>query len=294
MCAVTIDRERPQPERNQRMKPIFEHLDYRNFMKDAFDRRKAESPFFSYRAMAEILGLDTSNVFRILHGEAHLPARCQPQALQFLGLAGRSAEFFLLLIAYARERGAKAKKEILEKALSLRDVARRQLEEEHLASYFGNWWIVAVRSLLEVTEGRCHPHEIASRLSPAIPVEEVERALEVLQKLKLVKKGSSDRLVLTEAHLTAGGELKTKAVRKFQTQVLALAAESLERFPKERRDVSTLTLAVDGEATLEIQEILRECRRQIQNRVEEARKPDRVMQISMAFFPVAPAEETPK
>ena len=273
------------------MKPVFEYLDYRNYLKDAFDERKANDPFFSYRMLAEFLGLDTSNVFRILHGESQLPARCQSRALEFLGLSGRSAEFFILLIGYARERGAKAKKEILEKALSLRDVARRQLEEEQLAVYFGNWWVVAVRSLLEVLDGRNVPSELSKRLVPAVSEADIERALGALKELGLVKKASSGRLLLAEPHVTAGGEVRTKAVRQFQKQILSLASDSIERFPRDQRDVSTLTLAVDARAFAEIREIIRECRRQIQKRVEEAKAPDRVMQLAMAFFPLAPASE---
>ena len=106
-----------------------------------------------------------------------------------------------------------------------------------------------------------------------------------------MKKASSGRLMLTEAHLTAGGEEKTQAIRQFQRQIMTLASESLERFPRDERDVSTLTLAVDKDGFMEILEMLRECRRQVQKRVEESRKPDRVMQLAMAFFPLAPAKE---
>jgi len=134
--------------------------------------------------------------------------------------------------------------------------------------------------------------ELAKRLVPPVPATEVEKSLKILESLGLVKKASSGRLMLSEAHLTAGGKLQNKAIRKFQKQILALASDSLDRFPREERDVSTLTVAVDALAFSEIREILRECRRQIQKSVEEAKKPDRVMQISMAFFPLAPAEGT--
>jgi uncharacterized protein (TIGR02147 family) len=274
------------------MKPVFEYLEYRSYLKDTFDERKASNPFFSYRVLSESLGLDTSNLFRILHQEAHLPVRCQPQTLEFLGLSGRSAEYYGMLIAYARERGSKSKQEILEKALSLRDVSRHQLEEQQLATYFGNWWVAAIRSLLEVTEGSCVPSDLSRRLSPPVSEAAVEDSLKILEELGLVRKASSGRLVLAEAHVTAGGELRTKAVRQFQKQILALASESLERFAREERDVSTLTLALDASTFSQIREILRECRRQIQKCVEEAKKPDRVMQLSMAFFPLAPAEAT--
>ena len=272
------------------MRPVFEYLDYRDILKEAFEERKAGFPLFSYRMLAESFGLDTSNVFRILQGDAHLPARCQSRAIEFLGLSGRSSEYFLLLIAYARERNAKARKEILEQAMALRDVSRRKLVDQELA-YYRDWWVVAVRSMLEVVDGRVRPAEIAARLSPSVTEAEVAKALELLLDLGLAKKASSERFVLSEVHLTAGGEKKTEAVRGFQRQILALAAESLERFPREQRDVSTITFAVDQSAFVEIREMLRECRRQVQKRIEESKNPDRVLQLAMALFPLSPALE---
>lgn len=268
------------------MKPVFEYLDYRVYLKEAYEERKSESPFYSYRMMAEAFGLFPSNVFRILHGDGHLPARCHSRALEFLGLSGRSAEYFLLLVSYARERSAKAKGEILEKAMTLRDVARHPLETSEL-EYFSNWWTCVVRALLEITDGRAVPGELAGCTVPAVAEADVRASLKLLVELGLVKKASSGRLVPAQAHLTAGGPAKARAVRGFQRQILALASESLERFAPDDRDVSTLTLSMDELAFREIRELVRECRRQIQKRVEECRDSDRVMHLSMAFFPAA-------
>lgn len=268
------------------MKPVFEYLDYRAVLRDAYEERKSESSFYSYRMMAESFGLFPSNIFRILHGEGHLPARCQSRALEFLGLSGRSAEYYLLLISYARERTAKAKSEILEKAMTLRDVARRPLEAQEL-EYFSRWWTAVLRALLEITEGRAVPAELARCMIPPVEETEIQTALALLQELGLVKKASSGRLLPAQAHLTAGGPAKAQAVRGFQRQILALAAESLERFKPDDRDVSTLTLSMDENAFREIRELVRECRRQIQKRVEECRASDRVLHLAMAFFPAA-------
>lgn len=269
------------------MRPVFDYLDYRDILKEAYEERKVASPLFSYRMLADIIGIDSSNLFRILQRDAHIPLRCQSRTVEFLGLTNRAAEYFLLLIAYARERNAKARKDILEKAISLRDVSRRQLQDQDLA-YYRDWWVVAVRSLLEVVDGRVQPAEIASRLTPPVPEADVSRALALLLELGLVKKASSGRLLLTEAHLTSGGsEKRIEAVRSFQRQILSLASESLERFPREQRDISTITFAVDEEAFTEIRGMLLESRRQIQKRIEESKKPDRVLQLAMALFPLA-------
>jgi len=269
-----------------KMRSIFEYLDYRDLLRDAFEDRKATSGLYSYRMMAEALGQDTSNIFRILQKDAHLPARCQSRAIEYLGLTGRSAEYFVLLIAYARERNQKARHEILDKAMALRDVACRDLVDRELA-YLRDWWSAAIRSLVEVTKGRGQPALLSKMLHPEVPEADVARSLELMLDLGLLKKASSGRMVLAEAHLNAGGDEKAQAVRHYQRQILALASESLERWPREARDVSTLTLAVDEPAFAEITLMLREFRQQIQKRVEEATHPDRVMQLSMAFFPVA-------
>lgn len=274
------------------MRPVFEYLEYRDILKDAYEERKSSMPLFSYRMMGDRLGIDGSYLFRILQKDLHLPARCQPRAIEFLGISGRAAEYFMLLAAYQRERSARAKQTILEKALSLRDVERSVLQDKELA-FFREWWIVAVRCLLEVVGGRTNAKELAARLRPEVSEADVQKALDLLLELGLVRKASSGRLTLSQTHLTAVGSEKAKAVREFQKKMLTLAQESFERFPKGQRDVSTLSVAIDEKAYVDIRDMLRESRRQIQKRVEDASHPDRVMQIVMAFFPLAPAVETP-
>jgi len=267
-------------------------MDYRDILKDAYEERKSALSLYSYRMMAQTLEIDGSYLFRVLQKDQHLPARCLPRALEFLGLSGRSAEYVQLLVAYARERKGNARTEILEKALNLRDVERRRLDGVEL-SFFRDWWVVAVRCLLEVLDGRANPREIARRLQPPISEDQASEALELLLELGLVKRGDSGRLLPAKVHLTADGEDRRMAVQQFQKQILSLARESIERFPRERRDISTLSLTVDAHAFSDIREMLRECRRQIQKRVEDAVHPDRVVQLAMALFPIAPEGGTP-
>ncbi len=273
------------------MKLVFDYLDYRDLLRDAYEEKKAHLPLYSYRMMAESLEVDGSYLFRVLQKELQLPARCVPRALNLLGLVGRQAEYFQLLVAYSRERKSAAKGEILEKAMSLRDVERRELAGGELR-LFRDWWIVVVRCLLDVMGGRAVPHEIAHRMRPAITEEQVKEAFDLLLELGLVKKAGSGRLVPAQTHLTASGEQRDKAVADFQKQIMQLAQESIDRFPRERRDISTLSLAIDERAFADIRSMLRECRRQIQKRAEEAPHPDRVMQLAMAYFPVAMEPES--
>lgn len=268
------------------MKPVFEYLDYRDLLREAYEDRKSRLPLYSYRMMAEALELNGSYLFRVLQKDLHLPVRCVPRALDLLELSGRQAEYFQLLLSYARERKGTARNEILDKALALRDVVRSELAGSDLA-FFRHWWVGAVRCVLETMDGRVVPAEIAKRIQPSISVEQVNEAIALLLELGLVKKADSGRLVPAQPHLTASGEKRRTAVAEYQEQILELARDSIVRFPRENRDISTLSVALDESAFVEVRSMLREFRRQIQKRVEEAPRPDRVMQLAMAFFPLS-------
>lgn len=272
------------------MKSVFEYVDYRHFLQDFFEARKSENHQYSYREFAESLQIDTSNLHKILHSKAHLPARCLPFATSYLGLVGRSTEYFMLLVNSAKERRHSARMEILEHATALREVACRPIDEHLLERYFGDWWVVAIRSLLEVVDGRASPQDLSRRLVPQVDPADVSQALEALLALGMVRKAASDRLVPADAHITTSKEIRTRAVKHYQERIFSLASESVQRFDASERDISTITMSIDAEAFSRIQDVLKECRRQIQIEVDDAKKPDRVMQLCMAFFPLAPKQ----
>jgi len=260
--------------------------DYRDLLKSYYEQRKKEMPFYSYRMMGDKLGLDSSYLYRVLQKKQHLPAHVIPAAKELLDFDGRSAEYFDLLVAAGVAKSADKKAELMAKAVALRDVERHSLQQAEL-KLLENWWIPAVRAYLELNGGIVNIKKIAKDLCPPITEEQAAEAIEILKEVGLVKNVASGRLALTDAHLTVSGQEKSAAVRHFQKQVLFLASEALETVPVNERNISTLTLSVDQACFDDLGEMLREFRRLVQKRVDESKRPDRVMQLSMAFYPVA-------
>ena len=60
---------------------VFDYLDYRDFLKDFYEKKKSEFSLFSYRVMAQQVGMDASYLFRVLQKDLHLPARCVPRGI---------------------------------------------------------------------------------------------------------------------------------------------------------------------------------------------------------------------
>ncbi|MCB9495708.1 MAG: TIGR02147 family protein [Fibrobacteria bacterium] len=274
------------------MRSIWEVQDYRDLLRDAYEEGKIASSAWSYRAMAEHLGMEAGYLHRVIHHQAHLPIRFLPRVLEHLELTGRAAEYFQILVSLARARGQKEKVELRDRADALRDVARRELESAEL-EIFQNWWVATVRALVEVLGPEAVPEKIAARIHPPVGVDQVRNAVDALLGAGLLARGPAGVPRLRDAHLTAGGAEKAAVVRRLQAQILGLAVEALEAFPPGERDISSLTLALDQDAFEEVREMLRDVRRRIQQRVGRSRKPDRVMQLSLAFFPSAPADRHP-
>lgn len=267
-----------------------ETSDYRDLLKSFYEKRKKEMPFYSYRMMGEKLGLDSSYLYRVLQKKHHLPAHAIENAKDMLGISGRAAEFFGLLYSSNVSKDPEQKTELMAKAIALQDVERHSLQNAEI-KFLENWWIPAIRAYLEINGGVVNYRKMAAEIRPSITEEQAKEAVEILKNLGLVKKISSERLALTQAHLTVGGKEKRDAIRHFQKQALALASEALDNIPAEERNVSTLTLSVDKAGFDDLTEMAKEFRRLVQKRVDSVQKPDRVLQFSLAFYPLTRTEE---
>jgi uncharacterized protein (TIGR02147 family) len=265
------------------------HSDYRDLLCAAFKHRKTVEPQYSYKILAEQLGLDAAGTYRVLQKERHLPARSVSRAIEFLGLAGRAAENFVLMASYARERRKGTRQKILEKAMELQDVPRRRLSQTELA-FFRDWWMVAVGCAVEVLDGRANPEELSRRIVPPVSPDAIREAIQVMLELGIAKRAPGERLHFVDRHLIVDAADGRAAVAQFQKKMLELAADSVHRFPREMREISTLTLTLDEAAFQDVREILRDCRRLIQQRVGEVKTSDRVLQMAVAIFPLMLSE----
>lgn len=264
---------------------IDEISDYRDLLKQYYVQRKLDMPLYSYRMMGMKLGLETSQIFRILNKEYHLPTRCIPLAKDLLGLSGRSGELFEILVAAVRTRSKTKQDKLYEMALALRDVELRKLNTHELL-FLSKWWIPAVRSYIELYGDDANPSHIAAHIIPPISREQVVEALQVLETLGFVTKRSSGRLAVSQHHFTSSGTEKTAAIRSYQNQLFSLGQNALATIPPSERSISTLMVSVDEDCFQELQEMSREFRRQIQKRVENVAFPDRAMQVMVSIFPV--------
>jgi len=237
--------------------------------------------------MGQKLGLDTSQIFRVLNKELHLPNHSIPLAKDLLDLKGRSGEIFEILVAAAKAKSQAKKEKLYKMVLSLQDVDLRKFSaSEYL--FLSKWWIPVVRALIEMNGGHAEVSRLVKQITPAVSEDQVREAIAVLKDLKLITPLASERYAATTANFTsAGSPTKTAAIRSYQNQLLALAQNALVAVEPAKRNISSLLVGVDDECFDDLNEMTLEFRRQVQKRVAEVKDVNRAMQFVFAFYPVA-------
>ena len=128
---------------------------------------------------------------------------------------------------------------------------------------------------------------------PKLSASQVENAVDALLQLGLARANKDGRVVPTDAHLKTMEHWLSACISDYQSSIAELAGKSIQNTPKEKRDISTLTMALDSRQIDKIREILAKTRKAIVN-VVNAMPPqicDSVYQLNFQLFPMMKKEE---
>ena len=101
------------------MQRIEDYLDYRDFLKDFYQDRKARSAFYSYRVFASQVGIDTSYLAKVIMKKRHIAAKSVAKVARYCGLSGREVEFFEALVNFGKAKTERQSRMYFEKLLSM-------------------------------------------------------------------------------------------------------------------------------------------------------------------------------
>jgi uncharacterized protein (TIGR02147 family) len=86
---------------------IHEFQDYRDYLLEYYRWRKQVNWRFSYRFFAARLGMDVSQVHRILHRRIHMPLKSVPKFVRVLGIERERARDFEGRVKNALAKGSR-------------------------------------------------------------------------------------------------------------------------------------------------------------------------------------------
>jgi uncharacterized protein (TIGR02147 family) len=243
---------------------------------------KRKTSFFSFRYIAEKTGLDSGNLAKIFQEQRQLPAKYVDVFCHLLKLNEHESKYFTFLVQFAKARNAEKEKELFAEILKLQRVNSYQAQADQY-EYFSKWYHSAVRSLLD-----CFPFsgdfvDLADRLDPPITPQQAKDSIDLMKKLGLVVQTPTG-FRISDKIITTGTQWKSQAIQNFKQQVFQLGQRALKLHEPKRREMSTLTMSINWDDFLKVQEILRQAQEEILKVVENSGYSEDVFQLNVQLF----------
>jgi uncharacterized protein (TIGR02147 family) len=272
------------------MEPIFAYSDYRKYLADYFADQKKTKPQFSHRFFAEKAGFRTSNFLHlVITGRRNLAKESLVKIGLAINLSKTEMEYLENLVFFNQSQAIKEKTYYYEKLTAFRRGSFIQEINQDQFEYLSSWLHPVVREAASFDQGLLSTEKIAGKIRPRVSVAEVEKSLHLLLRLGLLQR-KQGRYVQTAPLLSTGLAAAPLAAVNFHLKTMALAAESLERFPADRREIRSLTLGINKENFNKIQKRIHTFRKEILEIAGEGR-PDRVYQMNLHLFPVTATDD---
>lgn len=262
---------------------LYEHTDYRQFLKTYYNETKSKRAGWGLKAWANRLGLKSKSALAmIMNGQRHPSRELTSSFVRYFKFNSEQAEYFADLIEWQKTKGDGQLSLVLGERLAKKrqsgTFAFIDIEQFRLLS---EWHFAALREISKLGDFRNDPFWISHQLYNRVTPSEVKRCRRILSKLDL-----------RQDNATTSADVASEAIRRFHSQMMELARISLNTIPLEEREYFSSTFAVKQADLPRAKRLLRKLANEFADNLEK-KDADRVYQLQVCFFPLTRLRTTP-
>ena len=256
------------------------YQDYRAYLRDVLTARLRDNARYSLRAFARDLKLPPGRLSEVLNRKKGLSLGAAASISQRLSLSEEEANYFCDLVQIADSRSDSARQIAQQRLERFKgDTEYHELEAD-VFKVIADWYHFAILELSLVEGFKSDATWIGRKLG--ISSIEARSAIERLLRLGLFEKSGS-RLKKSGAGLTTTNGIPSTAIRQFNRQILAKAAQAIEEQSVDERDFSTITMPINSKKLGEAKKKISAFRRELSEYLEEG-KADQVYTLAIQLF----------
>lgn len=254
-------------------------MDVQAYLQRELIRRVKRNPRYSVRAFSRALDLDPSLLSKILNGRR----RPSPQVRQRLVTHLHCSSVEVAALSGAEDTGSLWKKN------SPAASPFRELSDDEF-KIISDWHHYALFEILNVKGCRSTPRWMAGALG--LSVAEVTLALRRMEKAGIIARKPRGGWVRSAAGITnIHGTISALPFRILQRQLLEKAIAALDSVPLEKRDQTSMTMAIDVSRLPEARAAIRRFRRDMSRFLERRPELTEVYNLSISLFPLSQCSE---
>jgi uncharacterized protein (TIGR02147 family) len=272
---------------------IFEYDNYRDYLKDFYLQAKASKNTFSVRNFSRVAGFKSSGVFnQVLSGKRNIAPQSISKFVKALRLNQEEGFFFKNLVLLNQSKTAEERQHYARELLRSKNYRKIHPLNASQFNYFARWYYVVIREMVTLEGFKEDYNWISRQIMPPISSNEARKAIEELIKLQLLSRTSQGKLVLTEPHITTADEVAMGSVAQYHKVMIDKAAQSIDTIPREKRELSAITLGMSAETAHKVKEMIQNFRKSIVEFISKEANSTKVYQINMHLFPLVDLDET--
>ena len=266
---------------------LFGYLNYREFLRDAYEERHSGDWRFSHRYIADRAGFDSSMFNKILQGKRNLTERMVKVFADIFCNDDREKVYFANMVAFNQAKTHSESRQYLEKLVATKECKVEDLAKDQF-EYFDHWYHAVIRELVTFYPYVGDDAALGLMVRPPITASQVKSSIALLERLSMIRKNEETGMYeQMQGLISSGSESYSTAVNSYIQQNLDVAQTAMDRFGKSERNLSTLAFACDEATYDELVEMVRRFRREILSKVSQCSKPNRVIQLGMQLFPLS-------
>jgi uncharacterized protein (TIGR02147 family) len=269
------------------MDSIFNYTDYRQFLADYYQYRKAEDASFSYRSFLAKAGLKGPNFYReVVDGKKNLSPASIEKFAKALELSKREAEYFACLVLFNQAKTAARKQKYFEELSGFVRRSPVQKIQKSQYEYFSKWYNVTIREYIYSHKFKGDYETLVEQIVPKISVRQAQKAVELLEELGLIKKGKDGYYKVTDPIISTGTEINGIGAYSYHKAMLDNSKKALDTFKGDKRYFRAISGSFSEGAFQKIKLELDNARKRILDIIAEDTNDKKVYHIGMQLFPM--------
>ncbi len=255
---------------------------------------KKEKKQFSYQFLADRCGFKSKTyLHKVINGQKALSIDGALKIGTYMKLGKKQMRYFQAIVNFTNAKTGDEKEFYFTQLqeFSKHDPVSKLRENQF--HYFNNWYNSVVRELVAIIDWQGDHTVLAQFVKPAITPTEAKQSVELLMDLGLISINKEGKYSRTNNAISTGPDIVSLAVNHFQKENLVLAGQAIDRFPRELRDISTLTVSISENGRKQIFSELKLFRKKLIGIVTDDIDVNQVYQLNFQAFPLStPPKET--
>lgn len=273
------------------MPNIFNYNDYRKFLANYYEEKKAEKHSFSYQNFSRKAGFSSKSfIFNVMKGRKNISKSSVVNIAEAMSLSKTEAAYFEILVSFNQAANFKERNFYYEQLNNIRpqntEASNAKKLRQDQFEFYSKWYNVVIRSLIDLFPFKDDYKRLARMVYPSITPQQAKKSVQLLERLKLIKQKKNGYYKVNDKVLATGKEVKSLAVQHYHIENMKRAENAIKTLPSDKRNISGLTLGISKDTYRQICEIILESQGKIMNIAEKDNEADGVYQLNFHLFPV--------